>query len=45
MCFVGDIIEVLSEIEGGWYFAKVENVLGIKSEGVVPCDYVELQDL
>eukprot|EP00210_Caulerpa_lentillifera_P003235 g3089.t1 len=29
---IGDIIEVLSEIEGGWYFATVENVLGIKSE-------------
>lgn len=42
---IGDIIDVLSEIEGGWYFATVQNVMGIKSEGIVPCDYVELQEV
>jgi len=36
---------VLGEIEGGWYFASVKNVMGIKKEGIVPCDYVELQEI
>ena len=42
--FLGDIITVMSEIEGGWYFASVQNVMGMKNEGIVPCDYVELQE-
>ena len=41
---IGDIINIVSEIEGGWYFASVENIMGIKTEGIVPCDYVELQE-
>ena len=41
---VGDIINIVSEIEGGWYFASVENIMGIKTQGIVPCDYVELQE-
>lgn len=45
MLFTGDIIDVLSEIEGGWYFATVQNVMGMKNEGIVPCDYVELQEV
>lgn len=34
---------VIAEEEDGWFYAKLDTVTGVK-EGLVPCDYVEIDD-